>query len=117
RLIHVLAGNTPGVTAITIARAALTKGLHLLKLPSNDLFTATAILRTMEELDPDHPVTRSFSCVYWRGGDASVEGALFRSQYFDKLVAWGGDAAIRSAISYIGPGFELVSFDPKVSIS
>jgi hypothetical protein len=117
RLIHVLAGNTPGVTAITIARAALTKGVHLLKLPSNDLFTASAMLRTMIDLDPDHPVTRSFSCAYWRGGDASIESALFRSQYFDKLVAWGGDAAIRSAISYIGPGFELVSFDPKVSIS
>jgi Acyl-CoA reductase (LuxC) len=117
RLIHVLAGNTPGVTAITIARSALTKGVHLLKLPSNDLFTATAMLRTLEEIAPDHPVTKSFSCVYWRGGDAAVEGVLFRAQFFDKLVAWGGDAAIRSALSYIAPGFELVSFDPKVSIS
>jgi hypothetical protein len=117
RLIHVLAGNTPGVTAITIARSALTKGVHLLKLPSNDLFTATAMLRTLEELAPDHPLTRSFSCVYWRGGDSALEGALFRAQYFDKLVAWGGDAAIRSALSYVAPGFELVSFDPKVSIS
>jgi hypothetical protein len=117
RLIHVLAGNTPGVTAITIARSALTKGVHLLKLPSNDLFTATAMLRTLEEIAPDHPVTKSFSCVYWRGGDASVEGVLFRAQFFDKLVAWGGDAAIRSALTYIAPGFELVSFDPKVSIS
>ena len=117
RLIHVLAGNTPGVTAITIARA-LTKGVHLLKLPSNDLFTGTAILRTLEEIAPDHPVTQSFSCVYWRGGDASVSrGVLFRAQFFDKLVAWGGDAAIRSVLGYIAPGFELVSFDPKVSIS
>jgi hypothetical protein len=117
RLIHVLAGNTPGVTGITIARAALTKGVHLLKLPSNDLFTATAMLRTLEEIAPDHPITKSFSCVYWRGGDAAVEGVLFRAQFFDKLVAWGGDAAIRSALSYVAPGFELVSFDPKVSIS
>jgi len=83
RLIHVLAGNTPGVTAITIARSALTKGVHLLKLPSNDLFTATGILRTLEEIAPDHPVTKSFSCVYWRGGDAAVEGVLFRAQFFD----------------------------------
>ena len=78
--------------------SALTKGVHLLKLPSNDLFTATAMLRTLEEIAPDHPVTKSFSCVYWRGGDASVEGVLFRAQFFDKLVAWGGDAAIRSAL-------------------
>ena len=117
RLVHVLAGNAPGVTAASIARGALSKGVHLLKLPSNDLFTGTAILRTMAEVDRDHPVTQSFSCVYWRGGDPEVEGALFRAQYFDRLVAWGGDAAIQSAIKYLAPGFDLVSFDPKVSIS
>jgi hypothetical protein len=117
RLVHVLAGNTPGVTAISIIRAALTKGVHLLKLPSDDLFTATAILRTMSEIAPNHPTVQSFCAVYWRGGDIRVENAIFRAQYFDKLVAWGGEAAIRNAIGYVAPGFELVSFDPKVSLS
>jgi hypothetical protein len=117
RLIHILAGNAPGVTAGSIARGALSKGVHLLKLPSNDLFTGSAILRTMADIDADHPITRSFSCAYWRGGDPVVESTLFRAQFFDRLVAWGGDAAIRSAAKYVGPGFDLVSFDPKVSIS
>src|SRR4029078_11267787 len=67
RLVHVLAGNAPGVTAGSIPRGAISKGVHLLKLPSNDLFTGTAILRTMAEVDADHPVTQSFSCVYSRG--------------------------------------------------
>lgn len=117
RLIHVLAGNAPGVATTSIIRGALTKGVHLLKLPSNDLFTATAVLRTMAALAPDHPVVRSFSAVYWKGGDDAVESALFRAQYFDKLVAWGGEQTIRGAIKYAAPGFELVSFDPKNSIS
>jgi hypothetical protein len=117
RLIHILAGNVPSVAAMTIIRGAMTKGVNLLKLPSNDLFTATAILRSMEAIAPGHPVVRSFSAVYWRGGDASVEGILFRPQFFDKLVAWGGENALRSAKNYIGPGFELVAFDPKTSIS
>jgi len=117
RLVHVLAGNVPGVAAISIIRCALTKGVHLFKLPSNDLFSAPAILRTMAAVDPGHPVVRSFSAVYWRGGDARMESLLFRPQFFDKLVAWGGEAALRSAKNYIGPGFELVSFDPKSSIS
>lgn len=117
RLVHILAGNAPGVAAITIARGALTKGVHLLKLPSNDLFSATAILRTMAELAPGHPVVRSFSAVYWRGGDQKIESHLMRPQFFDKLVAWGGESALRSAKNYIGPGFELVAFDPKTSIS
>lgn len=117
RLVHILAGNGPGVAAITITRAALTKGVHLLKLPSNDLFTATAILRTMAAVDASHPVVRSFSAVYWQGGDQEVEPFIYRPQYFDKLVAWGGDAAIRGVLGYLGPGLELVAFDPKVSLS
>ncbi|MGE0383390.1 MAG: acyl-CoA reductase [Gammaproteobacteria bacterium] len=117
RCVHILAGNVPGVAASSIARGALTKGVHLLKLPSNDLFTATAVLRTMAAVAPGHPVVRSFSAVYWRGGDAAVESMLFRPQFFDKLVAWGGESALRSAKNYIGPGFELVAFDPKTSIS
>ena len=117
RAVHVLAGNAPGVASMSIARAALTKGVHLFKLPSNDLFSAPAILRTMVDLDPTHPVVRSFSVAYWKGGDEAVETVLYRPQFFDKLVAWGGEGSIRHALRYVGPGFELVSFDPKVSIS
>jgi len=117
RLVHILAGNAPGVSVLSIMRGALVKGVHLLKLPSNDLFTATAVLRCMAAVAPNHPVLRSFSAVYWRGGDTSVESHLLRPQFFDKLVAWGGESALRSAKNYIGPGFELVAFDPKTSIS
>jgi hypothetical protein len=117
RLIHVIAGNSPGVAAVSIVRGALIKGVHLIKIPSNDLFTATAILRALAAVAPDHPVVRSFSAAYWRGGDAAVEGMLFRPQFFDKLVAWGGGSTILNAQKYVGPGFELVAFDPKTSIS
>ncbi len=117
RLVHVIAGNSPGVAAVSIVRGALIKGLNLIKLPSNDLFTAPAILQAIADLAPGHPVTRSFSAAYWRGGDERVEGTLFRPQFFDKLVAWGGGDTIVNAKKYVGPGFELVAFDPKTSIS
>ncbi|WP_084027692.1 acyl-CoA reductase [Mycobacterium avium] len=117
RLVHILAGNSPGVTGSTITRSALSKGVSVLKLPANDLFTASAILRTMAAVDPKHPVLRSFSAVYWRGGDASVESVLFRPQFFDKIVVWGGEAAVKNVVKYLGPGIEMITFDPKVSIS
>src|SRR5262249_43427495 len=31
--------------------------------------------------------------------------------------AWGGEAAIKNVVKYLGPGIELISFDPKTSIS
>ncbi len=117
RLVHVMAGNSPIVAALTIAHGALTKGVHLLKMASNDLFSATAILRIMADIDPEHPVVRSFSAVYWRGGDEAVEGVLYRPQFFDKIVVWGGEKAVRHVQKYIGPGFQMVSWDPKTSIS
>lgn len=117
RMIHIIAGNAPGVAAGTIIRASLTKGVSLIKLPSNDLFTATAILRTMASVAPGHPLPKSFTAAYWKGGDQAVEGPVFQPQYFDKLVAWGGESTIRNAMKNLGPGLELVSFDPKSSIS
>lgn len=117
RLVHIIAGNAPGVAAQSVVRGALTKCANLFKLPSNDLYSATAILRALSAVAKGHPIARSFSAAYWRGGDGAVEGKLFRPQFFDKIVAWGGESTIRGALKYVGPGFELVAFDPKTSIS
>jgi len=117
RLIHVLPGNSPLVSAQSIALGAMVKAVNLFKMGSSDPFMAVAILRTMLDVDPDHPVPRSMSAVYWRGGDEQVERAIFQPQYFDKIVAWGGGDAINNVIKYLMPGLQLVSFDPKTSIS
>jgi hypothetical protein len=117
RLIHVLPGNSPGMGIRSIAQSALVKSVSLFKMASADPFSTVAFLRTLADVDPNHPVVRSMSAVYWRGGDDAVERVLYRPQYFDKLVAWGGGDAINNVMKYIGPGFQLVSFDPKTSIS
>lgn len=117
RLIHVLPGNSPGVAVKSVAQGSMVKAINLFKMSSADPFTMVAILRTMADIDPQHPIVRSMSAVYWRGGDDAVERVLYRPQYFDKIVAWGGGDAINNVVKYLGPGFQLVSFDPKTSIS
>jgi len=117
RLVHVLPGNSPGVAVKSVAHGALVKAVNLFKMSSADPFFMVAILRTMADVDPGHAVVRSMSAVYWRGGDELVEGILYRPQYFDKIVAWGGGDAIGNVIKYLGPGLQLVSFDPKTSVS
>ncbi len=117
RLIHVLPGNSPGVAIKSLAQGAMVKAVNLFKMSSADPFTMVAILRTMADIDPAHPMVRSMSAAYWRGGDEATERVLYRPQYFDKIVAWGGGDAIGNVIKYLGPGFQLVSFDPKTSIS
>ena len=117
RMIHMLAGNSPTGCISSIAQGALVKAINVFKMPSSDPFTCVAMLRTMAEVDPDHPVVQSMSAVYWRGGDERIERTLYRPQYFDKIVAWGGGDAINNVIQYLGPGLQMVSFDPKTSIS
>jgi Acyl-CoA reductase (LuxC) len=117
RMVHMLAGNAPSGCVSSIAQGALVKAVNLFKMPSSDPLTTVAVLRTMTEIDPKHPVVRSMSAVYWQGGDTAIERTLYRPQYFDKIVAWGGGEAINNVIQYLGPGIQLISFDPKSSIS
>ena len=117
RMVHMLAGNSPTGCVSSISQGALVKAINVFKMPSSDPFTCVAVLRTMADIDPAHPVVRSMSAVYWRGGDERIERTLYRPQYFDRIVAWGGGDAINNVIKYLGPGIQLISFDPKTSIS
>jgi hypothetical protein len=117
RTTHVVAGNSPGVSAQTIVRNAITRSDAIIKTPANDPVTAVAVLRTMGDLDATHPVTRHVSAVYWRGGDEKTEQVAYSSPNIDKIVAWGGSAGIRHVARFVGPGVELISLDPKISIS
>lgn len=117
RTTHLVAGNSPGVSAQTIVRNAITRSDAIIKTPANDPVTAVAILRTMVDLDPEHPVTRHVTALHWRGGDEEVERVAFSSPNIDKIVAWGGVSAIKHAAKYVGPGVELIALDPKISIS
>jgi hypothetical protein len=115
RCVHIPAGNGALVAAITIIRSAITKGDGIIKAPSNDPLTAAALCRTLIDIAPDHPLTRHLTVVYWKGGDAAVEGHLYDPRRVEKIVAWGGVAALRHVGTYIQPGLELIALDPKRS--
>ena len=117
RAVHVIAGNSPVVAAMTVMRNALTRSDAIIKSPSNDPFTALAIARTMIDMAPDHPLTKHLSVAYWKGGDEAIEKRLYQPHVIEKLVAWGGFASVKHVTRYIQPGLELVSLDPKRSVS
>jgi hypothetical protein len=117
RNVHIIAGNVPHMAAISVINSALTKCDSLIKVPSNDPFTAMAVVQTMIELDPDHPVTKHVAVAYWKGGDTEVEREIYRPSRIDKLNAWGGTASMRHIQQYLVPGIELIPNNPKVSIA
>jgi Acyl-CoA reductase (LuxC) len=115
RSVHIIAGNVPGVAALSIARNAVTRGDAIIKSPSNDPLTGAAIARTMIDLAPDHPITRHVTVAYWKGGDEDVESVLYQPKNVEKIIAWGGLASIKHIAKYIQPGIDLVTLDPKLS--
>lgn len=115
RAVHIIAGNSPLIAALTVIRNAITRSDAIIKAPSNDPLTAIAIARTLAELAPDHPLTRHLSVAYWKGGDEQVEATLYAPRNIEKLIAWGGLASVTHVLQYVRPGLELVTLDPKRS--
>lgn len=115
RALHIIAGNAPAISALTVVRNAITRSDAIIKLPSNDPLTGLAIVRTMAEMAPDHPITKHISCAYWKGGDEAFEQRLYQPSNIEKILAWGGLASVKHVTRYIQPGLELISLDPKRS--
>lgn len=115
RAVHIVAGNSPLIAALSIIRNAIARSDAVIKTPSNDPLTALAIARTMGDMAPDHPVTRHVSVAYWKGGDTAVEERLYDPRNVEKIIAWGGLASVTHVVRYVRPGLELISLDPKRS--
>jgi hypothetical protein len=115
RTLHIPAGNGGLVSAVTILRSVITRSDTIIKAPSNDPLTAVAIARTLADVAPDHPITRHLAVGYWKGGDVTVEDALYKPEHIEKIVAWGGLASVKHVTRYIQPGLELIALDPKRS--
>ncbi|MFX0051632.1 MAG: acyl-CoA reductase [Candidatus Hodarchaeota archaeon] len=117
RTVHIIAGNVPLVAAGTIIRGCSTRSDTIIKLPSNDPLTATALVRTMVDMDPNHPVTKHVCTCYWKGGDTEFEEAFYRPEYIEKIIAWGGFPSVKHITRYMQPGIDLITLDPKFSTS
>jgi hypothetical protein len=117
RSVHVIAGNSPAIGLITVINNALSRGDAIIKVPSNEPYSAAAIAQTMIDMAPRHPLTRHVSVAYWRGGDDVVQRKLYDSRNIEKIIAWGGFDSMRSIRQYLSPGIDLVALDPKLSAS
>jgi len=115
RALHIPAGNGGLVSAITLIRSAITRSDAIIKAPSNDPMTAYALVRTLIDIAPDHPLTKHLSVAYWKGGDSTLEERLYRPEHIEKIVAWGGFASVKHVTKYVQPGLEMIALDPKRS--
>jgi hypothetical protein len=114
--LHITAGNSPVVPAISALRAFATKGAVTVKLPSGALVAGAAFALAMHVTAPEHPLTRHASIAYWPGGEEAVESVLLRHGAFERIVVWGSRASVDAVASHAA-GTKTLVFNPRYGIS
>lgn len=121
RTLHFISGNVPVVAALSIARAALIKSDNIIKVAPNDPLTAWAIVGAMMDVDPNHPVTKHFSVVFWSKEMQEFENELIQPRYLEKIISWGGAmGGVNSTLNHgslQAAGIDVLALGPKFSIS
>jgi len=121
RTMHFISGNVPVVAALSIARAALIKSDNIIKVTPNDPLTAWAIIGAMLDVDPNHPVTKHFSVLYWSTELQDFEHDLIQPRYLEKIISWGGAlGGVNSTLNHgnlQASGIDVIALGPKFSIS
>lgn len=115
RVLHILPGNVPLSAVVSLLRAIITKNYSILKVSSSDPFTASSLLASFIEIDPNHPVTRSISIAYWEPGTDGLAEVVAGS--VDAVVAWGGNEAVEWARQNGSSNAEIIAFGPKRSVT
>lgn len=113
-VVHILPGNVPLAAAMSLLRALVTKNVSILKFGSADPLTAAALALSFADVDPEHPVTRAVSVVYW-DHDSDLGRSLLEAA--DAVVAWGGREAIQAARRQAGEDAPVTCFGPKQSLA
>jgi hypothetical protein len=114
--LHITAGNSPVVPAISALRAFATKGAVTIKLPSGALVAGAVLALALHVTAPEHPLTRHASIAYWSGGDDSVESVLLRHGAFERIVVWGSRASV-DAVATRAAGTKTLVFNPRYGVS
>jgi hypothetical protein len=114
--LHITAGNSPVVPAISALRAFATKGAVTIKLPSGALVAGAALALAMHATASEHPLTRHASVAYWPGGDDAVESVLLRHGAFERIVIWGSRASV-DAVAARAAGTKTLVFNPRYGVS
>jgi hypothetical protein len=114
--LHITAGNSPVVPAISALRAFATKGAVTIKLPSGALVAGAALALAMYVTAAEHPLTRHASIAYWSGGDEAVESVLLHHGAFERIVVWGSRASVNS-VATRAAGTKTLVFNPRYGVS
>ncbi len=113
-VLHILAGNVPPVSILSLVRGTLTKNCNIAKMPSGDVVTAAYLAQSYLDVDPEHPITKSTSVVYWPSDEKEILDELM--SFVDCICVWGGKEAVETIRKEAPSKIELLEFGPRRGI-
>jgi long-chain-fatty-acyl-CoA reductase len=114
KILHILAGNVPAVSIMSTVRGGLTKNANIIKMSNRDVITPSYFAQSLLDIDPDHPITRNTSVLFWPHTETETYGKLV--SFMNAVCVWGGEEAIRETRKNTPPGVELLEFGPRRGI-
>jgi len=113
-VLHNLAGNVPPVSILSLIRGTITKNCNIAKLPSGDVATSSYLAQSYLDVDPEHPITKSTSVVYWPSNEKKILDELM--SFVDCICVWGGKEAVETIRKEAPSKIELLEFGPRRGI-
>ncbi len=110
-LVHVWAGNVPGLPLWSLISGLLVKAGSIGKVSSAEPLMATWFARLLVEVEPK--LADSLAVVWWPGSDADTARQVF--QQADVVMAYGGDAALAGVRQQVPAATRFLPHGHKIS--
>lgn len=114
QVLHVSAGNTFLGGVESLVNGLITGNVNYFKTAEGDRAFPLVFARSVAESDPERLFAGRLAVLSWRGGDEAIE-SLFKRE-MDAIIFYGGDGALASWRSGLGPGTTLISHGPRMGI-
>ena len=109
-LVHIWAGNVPGLPLWSLVSGLLVKAGHVGKVSSAEPLFAGWFAHLLAEVDPQ--LGECLAVVWWKGGDEAQERALLHRA--DAVVAYGGNESLEAIRSRVPVTARYLPFGHKV---
>ncbi|HEX2104866.1 MAG TPA: acyl-CoA reductase [Solirubrobacteraceae bacterium] len=111
-VLAIFTGNVPGLPALSIVRALLTKSAFVAKVAAAEPTFAGEFVRTLAEADPR--LGDAGLVTYWERDDVDTRAAVFALA--DVVIAYGGDESCAAARAATGPHQRFLEHGHRLSV-
>jgi len=110
-VVHVMAGNIPGLAGVTMVLGVVAKQATVVKPAMGDPLFPYLFHQSLRVLDPD--LAGAVAVIGWRGGSSAVEELVFAEA--DVVVAMGGKETMSALQKRLGR--KLRAYGPRLSFA